>query len=372
MTQFDLDDLKSRNPIVEVAARYTKLAKAGARFAGPCPICGGSARNRRFECDPVKGSWVCAVCSDGGDVIRLVEKIEGCTFKEAVERLGGARAIDPQTAERLAKQQKARAEEREKEAELYRAREIKAAQAMLRWGRKIGNTATEAYLVGRGIAPRLGAQLLHVDNLPYYDDGKMIYSGPAMLAAIRRDCEITGIHMTWIDPARPGKKQIIRHPDTGEVLPSKKVRGSKTGGVIFLVPTPTNVVRVESQVVIGEGIETVLSVATALGPDHYAYYVSSVDLGNLGGAALGTMARAEGLKGRVPNGEPDLTKRGILMPDFVTEILMLGDGDSERLLTENAMKRAAKRWAKPGRVIRCAWADEGKDFNDMLIAEKVA
>jgi len=40
--------------------------------------------------------WVCAACSDGGDVIRLVEKALGLDFKGAVEWLGGIRQIDPQ------------------------------------------------------------------------------------------------------------------------------------------------------------------------------------------------------------------------------------------------------------------------------------
>jgi len=58
---------------------------------------------------------------------------------------------------------------------------------------------------------------------------------------------------------------------------------------------------------------------------------------------------------------------GLGIPDHVTDILLLGDGDSDRPTTENALRRFAARWTRPGRRIRAAWADEGGDFNDMLL-----
>jgi hypothetical protein len=38
------------------------------------------------------------------------------------------------------------------------------------------------------------------------------------------------------------------------------------------------------------------------------------------------------------------------------------------VLTENAMERAARRYARQGRVIRIAFAPSGLDFNDLLKA----
>ena len=54
------------------------------------------------------------------------------------------------------------------------------------------------------------------------------------------------------------------------------------------------------------------------------------------------------------------------IPDSVEELILLGDGDSEQLLTECAMERAARRYAKDGRTIRIAFAPSGLDFNDVL------
>jgi hypothetical protein len=50
----------------------------------------------------------------------------------------------------------------------------------------------------------------------------------------------------------------------------------------------------------------------------------------------------------------------------VTEIVLLGDSDSDRFVAENVMARAAARWARAGRTISVAWAEDGQDFNDMI------
>jgi hypothetical protein len=57
---------------------------------------------------------------------------------------------------------------------------------------------------------------------------------------------------------------------------------------------------------------------------------------------------------------------GIAVPASVTDVVLLGDGDSDRFITELAMIRASKRFARAGRTVRVAWATPGRDFNDML------
>jgi DNA primase len=54
------------------------------------------------------------------------------------------------------------------------------------------------------------------------------------------------------------------------------------------------------------------------------------------------------------------------VPDSVAELILCGDGDSERVLTALACARAAARHARPGRVIRMLMAPDGKDWNDVL------
>jgi hypothetical protein len=97
---------------------------------------------------------------------------------------------------------------------------------------------------------------------------RQIHAGPAMCGAfIRPDGKFGGLHLTWLNVATsPGDvtapapvKAEILDPDSGEVLNSKKMRGSKTGAYIAIVMHDA-----PRRLVIGEGIETVLSVWTAM------------------------------------------------------------------------------------------------------------
>ena len=58
----DLDDIKARNSLADVAGGYVKLRRAGARLVGPCPVCGGRVTSQRFEIKDDGESYVCAVC----------------------------------------------------------------------------------------------------------------------------------------------------------------------------------------------------------------------------------------------------------------------------------------------------------------------
>ena len=46
---------------------------------------------------------------------------------------------------------------------------------------------------------------------------------------------------------------------------------------------------------------------------------------------------------RVAGPEPDLNQPGIAIPDSVRDLVLLGDGDSDRFLTQCFIARAAKR-----------------------------
>ncbi len=49
-------------------------------------------------------------------------------------------------------------------------------------------------------------------------------------------------------------------------------------------------------------------------------------------------------------------------------MILLGDGDSDAFDTEMALRRAQNRLTRPGRHVGVAWAEPGRDFNDMLRA----
>jgi phage/plasmid primase-like uncharacterized protein len=81
----------------EIARRGTKLTRAGAELVGPCPKCGGTDR---FSINTRKKVFNCRGCNVGGDVIKLVQLLDGSDFKGAVEALVGNTTRLARTAKR--------------------------------------------------------------------------------------------------------------------------------------------------------------------------------------------------------------------------------------------------------------------------------
>ena len=388
----ELDDIKSRpgNDCAEVARQWVSLRRQGGRLVGPCPLCSRNPQSRKTACFEVKDggqAWVCAKCGNGGDVIKLVQQHENIDFRAAVEWLGGSRQIDPEIAAKRERERQAQEAKRQAEADEFRQRERKTLYDIWNEASPAVGSPVEAYLQLRGLHlpewSQRADRLRCVPRMPYFhgtQDGpdgrkqqRVIHRGPAMLAPIMgADGKFRGLHFTYIDLSQSNGKAAITDPDTGEELPAKKVRGSKTGGHIHLIGP-----REPKQIVIGEGIETVLSVwlamkECAIDISTTAFW-SSVDLGNLGGPAADRVVHPEltdagGRARRIPGPDPDMTKPGIDIPQSVIDVIALGDGDSDLVLTECAIHRGAVRWREgnAARIVRVAWAPEGKDFNDMV------
>lgn len=164
------------------------------------------------------------------------------------------------------------------------------------------------------------------------------------------------------------------------MLPAKKIRGSHGGHRIELVRVAN-----PTRLLLGEGIETVLSVWRALSDTGSPFLEgcavwSGVSLGNLSGKAVKPVAhphlRIVNKHGRdagprkVPGPVPDLESRAVTVPASVSELILLGDGDSDPFATECALTRAAARnLHRPDgtlRDIRVPIAAAGRDFNDVL------
>ena len=198
-----------------------------------------------------------------------------------------------------------------------------------------------------------------------------------MVAPIVRAGRFAGIHQTWIDLSDPDGK--ARVPDeTGELLPAKKIRGSKRGGVVQLGRPPAELHRLY----LGEGIETVLSVRQALmhlAPHlaEDALFAAAVDLGNLAGKAARSLPHptlkvqdkvGRAVPKRVAGPVPDAEAPAIALPEGLRELVLLGDGDSEPVMTSFAMERARARFARADEnlVVAVAMARDGQDFNTLL------
>lgn len=390
-----IDELKQRNPCDQVAAQWVTLRRGGKLgMVGPCPLHSPDPNARdstSFECNAE--GWVCASCADGGDVIKLTALRHGLhprdDFRRILELLGGVAEVDAERAAELAREREVRANRKAQEANIFRENERRAAFDIWHAGRLFLGTPVEDYLKLRGMVAlpeRLklrfapAAAFFHgqEENEVGRKARRVIFRGPAMLAPIvDGGGKFRAIHMTWLDLARPSGKAEIRDPDSGDPLPAKKVRGSKAGNVIPLAEALGEAKRW----IMGEGIETVLSVwfAYAVAPRNEAReafrretaFRAAVDLGNIGGRAAATVTHPtltgdSGRPRRVPGPQPDPAAPAIALPDSVDDLVLLGDGDSDRFTTQCALARAGARYARPGRTVRVAWAPEGMDFNNLL------
>jgi hypothetical protein len=361
------------------------LKKTSSEYVGPCPACGG---HDRFAIHRRRNVWLCRQGGKGGDAIALVQYLDGADFLGAVEVVTGRPSpkgegglvADPEFIARQKREAEERRRQAERELNDFRTREIRRAHEIWSEAGPLPGSIAESYLRYRGVEPAPGAKIRGHAELPYWHqiDGqwRVIHKGPAMVAAIQgRDQSFIGCHCTWIDAgfsSRSGKAQIM-HPQTGELLDAKKVRGSQKGGHIHLGGD-----QAASRLVLGEGIETVYSVRQVEGVAMRAasLYWAAVNLGNIGGKAAASVNHPEATitdrrgrirRSRVPGPDPDFGDLECLRPpEHVSEIVLLGDGDSDRFATENVLRRFSARWARADRAIRAAWAAPGLDFNDML------
>ena len=199
-----------------------------------------------------------------------------------------------------------------------------AARRLWRQCRAIGGTHAEAYLRARGLS-RCRFPALRFHPALRYRDGAAVRRFPALVAAVTgtdesgNDNAILGIQRTWLDPRRPA---------TAGVATPRKALGRIHGfAVRFGAPADG------AMLLVGEGIETVLSVVAAA-PEIDA--AAALSAGSLGAFAP---------------------------PAGIARLAIARDNDVEG---ERAAERLARRCARAGAAANVI-VPEGGDFNDDLI-----
>ncbi|GAA1017219.1 DNA primase [Acrocarpospora pleiomorpha] len=82
----DIALVRERAQIADVVGDYVQLRNAGGgNLKGLCPF--HDEKSPSFNVTPARGMYFCFGCSEGGDVITFIQKIDALTFAEAVERL---------------------------------------------------------------------------------------------------------------------------------------------------------------------------------------------------------------------------------------------------------------------------------------------
>ena len=197
-----------------------------------------------------------------------------------------------------------------------------AARRLWRRCRAIDGTHAERYLHARGLARcRFAALRFHPELR--YREGSAVRRFPALVAAVTgADGGVLGVQRTWLDPRSPAK--------AGVAAP-RKALGRVYGHAVRFGHVPADGF---AALVVGEGIETVLSLVTAV-PEITA--AAALSAGSLGAFAP---------------------------PPGLARLVIARDNDAEG---ERAAERLARRCVS-ARVAATVVAPDGGDFNDDLVA----
>ncbi|HET9092435.1 MAG TPA: CHC2 zinc finger domain-containing protein, partial [Acidimicrobiales bacterium] len=87
----DVMAVRQATDLVALVGEYTSLKRVGRRFVGLCPF--HSEKSGSFSVNAEAGLYYCFGCQASGDSITFLRAIEGCSFVEAVERLGARAGI---------------------------------------------------------------------------------------------------------------------------------------------------------------------------------------------------------------------------------------------------------------------------------------
>lgn len=270
----------------------------------PCPVC---QPERRQGQDAL-------TLSDGNGKLLAHCKRLGCAFSEITTAAG----LSPGA---FARPDPFAIAQREAER---RAEAIKRAdQAKWLWqeAQAIGGTVAEAYLRGRGISCALPPTLrFH----PSCWHGATARRCPALVALVEGGSDFA-VHRTYLRPDGSGKADID---------PAKAMLGATAGGAVRLA-------QAQGPLVVAEGIETALSLASGLlrGP-----------------ATVWAALSTSGL-------------RGLILPSTQARLTIAPDGDEPG---RNAASALAERAQALGWAVSLLAAPDGRDWNDVLRGKAVA
>ena len=296
----------------EVCRHYLPQGRRQGRYwiAGDLDGARGRSLFVRLRGPGTPGKWTDAAEGSHGDLLDLIRyRSRAPTLRAALDEARSFLALPPVPDNGPGAAPGAEAP--------YDAAE--AARRLWRRCRAIDGSHAERYLHARGLSRCRFAALRYHPALRYRE-GASVRRLPALVAAVTHgDGAITGVQRTWLDPHSPVK---------ADVAAPRKALGRVYGlAVRFGAPSD------DAALVVGEGIETVLSLVTAV-PEIRA--AAALSAGSLGAFAP---------------------------PAGVGRLVIARDNDEDGAL---AAERLARRCAR-ARVAAMVIVPVGNDFNDDLV-----
>ncbi len=222
----------------EVCQRYLPHGRRQGRYWVAGDIDGARGRSLfvRLHGPGVPGKWTDAAVGSHGDLLDLIRhRTSAPTLRAALAEARAFLALPASPAVG--------------DAGDYDPAE--AARRLWRGCRPVDGTHAEAYLRARGLARcRFPALRFHPELR--YREGPAVRRLPALVAAVTgNDGAVRGVQRTWLDPRWPAKADI----------PSPRKALGRIHGLAVRFGLPAHSV---APLLVGEGIETVLSLVTAV------------------------------------------------------------------------------------------------------------
>lgn len=87
-----IEEVRSRNDVVDVISQYVKLTRKGSTYFGLCPF--HNEKTGSFSVSPNKQMYYCFGCGAGGNVFTFLMQYENFTFGEAMEALAERAGVE--------------------------------------------------------------------------------------------------------------------------------------------------------------------------------------------------------------------------------------------------------------------------------------
>lgn len=140
-----IEEVRTKNDIVDVVSQYVKLTRKGSSYFGLCPF--HNEKTPSFSVTPAKQMYYCFGCGAGGNVFNFVMEYENYTFGEALSYLAQRAGVELPKIE-YSREAKEKAERKALLLEINK----KAAQYFYYQLRREGGKSAYQYLTGRGLS----------------------------------------------------------------------------------------------------------------------------------------------------------------------------------------------------------------------------
>lgn len=171
-----IEEVRSRNDIVDVIGSYIKLQKKGSNYMGLCPFHG--EKTASFSVSQNRQMYHCFGCGVGGNVVTFLMEYENFSFPEAIRALAERAGIalpetqaTPEERMRAGKKQRLLEINREAATFYYKQMKTPAGEAAYRYFKKRELSDETITKFGLGASDKNGGNLYrHLKELGYEDE----------------------------------------------------------------------------------------------------------------------------------------------------------------------------------------------------------